>query len=62
MKNILRKANMLGSKLKGKYNRNRSAENWDNYKKQKKIVEPTSKYLSNKKFWNIIKLYFSNRR
>ena len=44
MKNILRKANMLGSKLKGKYNRNRSAENWDNYKKQKKIVEPTSKY------------------
>ena len=35
---------MLGSKLKGKYNRNWSAENWDNYKKQKKIVEPTSKY------------------
>ena len=38
MKNILRNATMLGSKLKRMCNRNRSAKNCDNYKKQKKKI------------------------
>ena len=35
MTKMLRKAIMLRSKLKNKYNENRSTENWDNYKQQR---------------------------
>ena len=35
MGKVLRKAIMVRSKLKNKYNKNRTEENWDSYKKQR---------------------------
>ena len=45
---------MLRSKLKNKYNKNRSTENWDNYKRQRNVFV---KLLRNTK-----RNYFDNLR
>ena len=72
----LRKAIMMRSKLKNIYNKKRSYDNWDKYKKQinfcvklhRKIKQD---YFNNidiksvsdtKKFWKTITPYFSNKR
>ena len=74
MTKSLRKAIMLRSRLKNNFNKQRSDENWDNYKKQRnfcvKLLRQTKeKYFSdinvksisdNKKFWKTIKPFFSN--
>ena len=66
---------MVSSKLKNKYNRNRTEENWDSYKKQRNfcinLLRKTKKDYFNylniknitdyKAFWKTIKLYFSNK-
>ena len=66
---------MLRSRLKNNFNKQRSDENWDNYKKQRnfcvKLLRQTKeKYFSdinvksisdNKKFWKTIKPFFSNK-
>ena len=71
----LRKAIMLRSRLKNNLNRQRSDENWDNYKKERnfsvKLLRQTKeKYFSdikvksisdNKRFWKTIKPFFSNK-
>ena len=70
----LRKALMHGSKSKNIYNKTRANEDWDNYKKQGNFcVNPfrhtkkdyfqkrDSKDLTDKKFWKIIKPFFSNK-
>ena len=75
MTKALRKAIMRRSKLKNDYNKNRSYENWNSYKKQRnfcvKLLRKTkSEYYKNidikslsdnKKFWRTIKPYFSNK-
>ena len=75
MTKSLRKAIMLRSRLKNNFNKQRSDENWDNYKKQRnfcvKLLRHTKeKYFSdvnvksisdNKKFWKTIKQVFSNK-
>ena len=75
MTKFLRKAKMLRSRLKNNFNKQRSDENWDNYKKQMnfcvKVLHHTKeKYFSdvnvksisdNKKFWKTIKQVFSNK-
>ena len=75
MTKSLRKAIMLRSRLKNNLNKQRSDENWDNYKKQRnfcvKLLRQTKeKYFSdinvksisdNKKFWKTIKPFFSNK-
>ena len=73
MSKALRKAVMVSSNLENKYNKNRTGENWDSYKKRNfcvKLLRKTKKgYFNNlniknindnKAFWKIIKLYFSN--
>ena len=71
----LRKAIMLRSRLKNNLNKQRSDENWDNYKKQMnfsvKLPRKTKeKYFSdinvksisdNKRFWKTIKPFFFNK-
>ena len=71
----LRKAIMFRSQLKNLYNKKRTQENWDNYKKQRNfcvnLLKKTKKEYfnklnikdlsSNKKFWKTIKPYFSNK-
>ena len=44
MKKALKKTIMLGSNLKNKCNKKRLTEHWDDYKKQKLLWNPTSKY------------------
>ena len=75
MTKSLKKAIMLRSRLKNNFNKQRSDENWDNYKKQRnfcvKLLHQTKeKYFSdinvksisdNKKFWKTIKPFFSNK-
>ena len=75
MSKALRKAIMVRSKLKNKYNKNRTGENSDSYKKQRSfcvnLLRKTNKdYFSdlniknitdNKAFWKTIKPYFSNK-
>ena len=75
MTKSLRKGIMLRSRLKNNLNKQRSDENWNNYKKQRnfcvKLLRQTEeKYFSdinvksisdNKKFWKIIKPFFSNK-
>ena len=75
MTKSLRKAIMLRSRLKNNFNKKKSDENWDNYKKQRnfcvKFLRQTKeKYVSdinvksisdNKKFWKTIKPFFSNK-
>ena len=76
MSKALRKAIMHRSKLKNIYNKKRTDVNWANYKKQwnlfvillwrtkKEYFQNLSvKDLSdNKKFWKIIKPYFSDEQ
>ena len=68
----LRKAVMLRSKLKNNFNKKRSDEHWDNFKKQinlyvKLLCQTKEKYFSdinvksisdNKKFWKNLKPFF----
>ena len=75
MTKALRKAIMTRSRLKNIYNKKRSYDNWDKYKKQRnfcvKLLRKTKQdYFNNidiknvsgtKKFWRTIKLYFSNK-
>ena len=76
MTKSLRKAIMLRSRLKNNFNKQRSDENWDNYKKQRnfcvKLLRQTKeKYFSdinvkiisdNKKpFWKTIRPFFPNK-
>ena len=75
MKKSLRKAIMHRSKLKNIYNKTRANEDWDNYKKQRNfcvnLLQNTKKdyfqklnlkdLTDNKKFWKIIKPFFSNK-
>ena len=75
MSKALRKAIMHRSKLKNVYNKKRTDVNWANYKKQRNfcvtLLRRTKKeyfqnlnvknLLDNKKFWKIIKPYFSNK-
>ena len=75
MTKSIRKAIMLRSRLKRNFNKKRSDENWDNYKKQRNFCvklhrETKEKYFSdinvksisdNKKLWKTIKSFFSNR-
>ena len=72
MTKSLRKAIMLKSRLENNFNKQRSDENWDTYKKQRnfcvKVLRQTKeKYFSdinvesisdNKKFWKITKPFF----
>ena len=74
MSKALRKAIMVRSKLKNKYNKNRT-ENWDSYKKQRNfcvnLLKKTKKdyfndlniknITDNKAFWKTIKPYFPNK-
>ena len=75
MSKALRKAIMVRSKLKNKYNKNRTEENWDGHKKQRNfcvnLLRKTEKnYFSNlniknindnEAFWKTIKPSFSNK-
>ena len=75
MSKALRKAIMVRSKLKNKYNKNRTEENWDSYKKQRNfcvnLLRKTKKdyfndlniknITDNNAFWRTIKPYFSNK-
>ena len=75
MNKFLRKEIMLRSRLKNNFNKKRSDENWDNYKKQRKFCvkllrQTKEKHFSdinvksisdNKKFWKTIKPFFSNK-
>ena len=72
MTKSLRKAIMLKSRLENNFNKQRSDENWDTYKKQRnfcvKVLRQTKeKYFSdinvesisdNKKFWKTTKPFF----
>ena len=74
MTKSLRIAIMLRSRLKNNFNKQRSDENWDNYKKQinfcvKLLCQTKEKYFSdinvksisnNKNFWKTIKPFNSN--
>ena len=71
----LRKATMLRSRLRNKYNEKRTAENWNNFRKQRNSCvrlfreEKRNYYNSldislvtdNKKFWKTVKPFFSDR-
>ena len=75
MTKVLRKALMRRSRLKNIYNKKRSYDSWDKYKKQRnfcvKLLRKTKQdYFNNidiksvsdtKKFWKTIKPYFSNK-
>ena len=75
MTKSLGKATMLRSRLKNNFNKQRSNENCDNYKRQrnfcvKLLCQTKEKYFSdinvkstsdNKKFWKNIKPFFSNK-
>ena len=67
MSKALRKAIMVRPKLKNKYNKNRTEENWDSYKKQRNFCVNLSKtkkdyfndlniknITDNKAFWKTI--------
>ena len=75
MSKALCKAIIVRAKLKNKYNKNRTGENWDSDKKQKdfcvNLLRKTKKnyfndlniknITDNKAFWRTIKPYFSNK-
>ena len=74
MTKTLRKAIMYKSKLKNIYNKKRTNNNWANYKKQRNFCvnllrKTKTDYFQNlktrdlsdsRKFWKIIKSYFTN--
>ena len=75
MTRALRKATMLRSRLRNKYNENRTVENWNNFRKQRNSCvklfrkEKRNYYnnldislvTDNKKFWTTIKPFFSDK-
>ena len=75
MTKALRKPIMVRSKLKNKYNKNRTEENWGIYKKQRNfcvnLLRKTKKdyfndlniknITDNKAFWKTIKPYFPSK-
>ena len=75
MTKSLRKAIMLRSRLKNNFNKKRSDENWDNYKKQRNFCVPllhqnkekcfsdinVKSISDNKKFGKTRKPFFSNK-
>ena len=75
MSKALRKATMVRPKLKNKYNKHRTEENWNSYKKQRNfcvnLLRKTKKdyfndlniknITDNKAFGKTIKPYFSNK-
>ena len=75
MTRALRKATMLRSRLRNKFNEDRTAENWNNFRKQRNSCiklfrkEKRNYYNSldislitdNKKFWKTVKPFFSDR-
>ena len=76
MTRALRKATMLLSRLRNKYNEDRTAENWNNFRKQRnscvKLFRKEKKNYYNsldislvtdnkKKFWKTVKPFFSDR-
>ena len=75
MSRTLRKAIMKQSKLRNTFNKKRSSENWQNYKRQRNIcsniLKSTKKTFfetlnmkeitDNKKFWKTVKLFFTDK-
>ena len=76
MNKALRKAIMARSRQKNEFDKNSSAKNWCNYKKernfcQKSLCQTKEKYFNNisvkkvsdnKIFWKSVKPFFSNKR
>ena len=75
MTKTLCKAIMKGSKLRNKFNEERNIENWSEYKRQRNLCSNLLKQskkrhfnslnvndiTENKKFWKIIKLFFTEK-
>ena len=75
MSKTLRKAIMKRSKLRNTFNKKRSSENWQNYKRQRNIcsniLRSTKKAFfealnineinDNKKFWKTVKPFFTDK-
>ena len=75
MNKTLRKAIMKRSKIRNTFNKKRSSENWQNYKRQRNIcsniLKSTKKIpfetlnineiTDNRKFWKTIKLFFTDK-
>ena len=75
MTRALRKATMLRSRLRNKYNEDRTAENWNNFRKQRnscvKLFQKEKRtyynnldislVADNKKFWKTVKPFFSGK-
>ena len=71
----LRKGIMHRSKLKNKFNKNRTNENWENYRRQRNLCVNTLRkskrdyfqnlnsknFSDNRTFWKTIKPYFTNK-
>ena len=75
MNRILRKAFMLCTRLKNRYNKNKTTDNWDAYRRQRnfcvKLSQKTkrdfynqldiSELTDNKKFWKTVKPFISDK-
>ena len=75
MTRALRKATMLRSRLRNKYNEDRTAKNWNKFRKQRNSCvklfrkEKRNYYnnldishiTDNKKFWKTVKPFFSDK-
>ena len=75
MSKTLRKAIMKRSKLRNTFNKKRSSENWQNYKRQRNICSNilkstkktffetlnTNEITDNRKFWKTVKLFFTDK-
>ena len=75
MNRILRKAFMLRTRLKNRYNKNKATDNWDAYRRQRnfcvKLSHKTkrdfynqldiSELTDNKKFWKTVKPFISDK-
>ena len=75
MNRTLRKAFMLRTTLKNRYNKNRSADNWDAFRRQRNFCVKLSRKVNrdfynqldisevtdNKKFWKTVKPFISDK-
>ena len=75
MNRTLHKAFMRRTKLNNKYNKNRTAENWDAFRRQRNLCVKLSRkakrdfynqidisaVTDNKKFWKTVKPFISNK-
>ena len=75
MSKTLRKAIMKRSKLRNTFNKKRSSENWQNYKRQRNICSNilkstkktffetlnTNEITDNRKFWKTVKPFFTDK-